>query len=93
MSVDREKVRIIDSQIAALEAWLIGGDGRGLQGQMGMRDRTPKHKHTRPGWSMICPELQAHHVNINDVHLMTVDTDGNMKKLTYDWDTDWTTHA
>ena len=39
----------------------------------------------------ICPELQAHHVNINDVYLMSVDLNGDKEKLTYDWDRGWQT--
>ena len=38
----------------------------------------------------ICPELQACHVNINDVYLIAVDKAGAREKLTYDWDAGWT---
>jgi hypothetical protein len=39
----------------------------------------------------ICPGLEAHHVNINDVYLMAVSRTGEVEKLTYDWEDGWCT--
>jgi hypothetical protein len=38
----------------------------------------------------ICPAMSSKHVNINDVHLITVDKDFNKLKYSYNWDNGWT---
>lgn len=41
----------------------------------------------------ICPNLRHKHVNIKDVHLITVDRGNVKRKLTYDWNNYWTESA
>jgi hypothetical protein len=36
-----------------------------------------------------CPALQAKHLNIKDVHLLTIDNGGQKSKLEYDWNSGW----